>query len=69
MMTPTEKLSAIRSKLDHVEREIEFIEAYLTSTAGPAEETIAELNMLKEVQSFYRTQYNNAYKEIKDDAT
>ena len=68
-MTPTEKLSAIRSKLNHVEREIEFLEAYLISTTGPAEATVAELNMLKEVQSFYRTQYNNAYKEIKDDAT
>ena len=67
MMNNTEKLSTIRIKLDHVEREIEFVEEYLTSTAAPAEETIAELKMLKEVQSFYRTQYNNAYKESKDD--
>ena len=69
MIAPTEKLSTIRIKLDHVEREIEYVEAYLTSTTGPVEETIAELKMLKEVQSFYRNQYNNAYKEMNDDAT
>ena len=63
MMTPTEKLSLIRTKLDHVEREIEFLEACLTSTTGPAESTISELSMLKDVQSFYRTQYHNAMKE------
>jgi len=63
MINLTEKLSSIRTKLDHVEREIEFLEAYLTSTSGPAEQTIAELNMLKDVQNFYRIQYNNVYKE------
>jgi hypothetical protein len=69
MMTPTEKLSSIRIKLNHVESEIKFLEEYLVSTAGPAESTIAELNMLKEVLVFYRTQYNNAMKEMKDDST
>jgi len=66
MINLTEKLSSIRTKLDHVEREIEFLEAYLTSTSGPAEQTIAELNMLKDVQNFYRIQYNNAYKEYEE---
>ena len=66
MINLTEKLSSIRTKLDHVEREIEFLEAYLTSTSGPAEQTIAELNMLKDVQNFYRIQYNNAHKEYEE---
>jgi hypothetical protein len=66
MINPTEKLSSIRTKLDLVEREIEFLEAYLTSTSGPAKDTIAELNMLKDVQNFYRIQYNNAYKEYEE---
>jgi hypothetical protein len=66
MINPTEKLSSIRTKLDHVEREIEFLEAYLTSTSGPANDTIAELNMLKDVQNFYRIQHNNAYKEYEE---
>jgi hypothetical protein len=69
MMTPTEKLSSIRIKLNQVESEIKFLEEYLVSTAGPAEATIAELNMLKEVLVFYRTQYNNTMKEMKDDST
>lgn len=63
MTNNTEKLSSIRIKLDHVEREIKFLEEFLSGTSGPAEQSIAELKMLKEVQSFYRTQYNNALKD------
>ena len=63
MMNNTEKLSSIRIKLDHVEREIKFLEEFLSGTSSPAEQSIAELKMLKEVQSFYRTQYNNALKD------
>ena len=66
MISPTEKLSLIRAKLDKVEEEINFLESYLTSTSRPAEDSIAELKMLKEVESFYRLQYNNAYQEVKD---
>jgi len=66
MINPTEKLSSIRTKLNQVEREIEFLEAYLVSTSGPAKDTIAELKMLKEVQSFYRIQHNNAHKEYEE---
>jgi hypothetical protein len=66
MINPIDKLSSIRIKLNHVEREIEFLEAYLVSTTGPAEATVAELKMLKEVLVFYRTQYNNAMKEHKE---
>ena len=62
-MNNTEKLSSIRIKLDHVEREIKFLEEFLSGTSVPAEQSIAELKMLKEVQSFYRTQYNNALKD------
>lgn len=69
MTNNTEKLSSIRIKLDHVEREIKFLEEFLSGTSGPAEQSIAELKMLKEVQSFYRTQYNNALKEERDDAS
>jgi hypothetical protein len=69
MMNNTEKLSSIRIKLDHVEREIKLLEDLLIETSGPAEQSIAELKMLKEVQSFYRTQYNNALKEHKDDTS
>ena len=67
MISPTEKLSLIRTKLNKVEEEINFLESYLTSTSGPAEDSIAELKMLKEVESFYRVQYNNTYQELKED--
>jgi hypothetical protein len=69
MMNHTEKLSSIRIKLNQVENEIKFLEEYLLTTSGPAESTIAELNMLREVQSFYITQYGNVMKEkMKDEA-
>ena len=68
-MTPTEKLSLIRTKLDTVENEIKYLEDLLTVTSGPQQETIAELKMLKEVESFYRKQYSNAFKEEQDDTT
>lgn len=57
MMTNTEKLSSIAIKIEQVERSLKDIEDLLTSTTSPAEETIAEYNMLKDVQSFYITQY------------
>lgn len=69
MISPTEKLSLIRTKLNKVEEEINFLESYLTSTTAPAKDSIAELKMLKDVESFYRAQYNNAYQELKDDDT
>lgn len=69
MMTPTEKLSLIRMKLDAVEREIEYLEEYLMTTSGPQMEAVAELNMLKEVEAFYRKQFSNAFKEEQDDTT
>lgn len=70
MIDPTKKLLSIRTKLNKVEEEINFLESYLTTTTGPATETIAELKMLREVQNFYRVQYNNAYQEMKEnDAT
>lgn len=56
-MTNTEKLSSIAIKIEQVERSLKDIEDLLTSTTSPAEETIAEYNMLKDVQSFYITQY------------
>ena len=68
MINHTEKLSLIRIKLDQVEDEIRFLEDYLMTTSGPAEETIAELNMLREVQNFYVTQYSNVMKEMLKDA-
>ena len=68
-MTPTEKLSLIRTKLDTVEYEIKYLEDLLTVTSGPQHETIAELNMLKEVEAFYRKQFSDAFKEQQDDAT
>jgi hypothetical protein len=58
-----EKLSSIAIKIEQVEREIKFLEEFLSGTSGPAEQSIAELKMLKDVQSFYRTQYNNALKD------
>lgn len=66
MMTNTEKLSSIAIKLEQVERSLKDIEDLLTTTTSPAEETIAEYNMLKDVQSFYTTQYENAMKEFRN---
>ena len=63
MISPTESLSSIRTKLNNVENEIKFLEELLIATSGPAKDTIAELNMLKDVQSFYRNQYHNVMKE------
>ena len=57
MTNNTEKLSSIAIKLEQVERSLRDIEDLLTTTTSPAEETIAEYNMLKDVQSFYMTQY------------
>ena len=63
MTKNTDKLSSIAIKLEQVKRSLKEIEDLLTSTTSPAEETIAEYNMLKEVQSFYTTQYENAMKD------
>lgn len=57
MTKSTEKLSSIAIKIEQVERSLKGIEDLLTTTTSPAEETIAEYNMLKDVQSFYMTQY------------
>lgn len=65
MTTNTEKLSLIAIKIEQVERSLKDIEDLLTTTTSPAEETIAEYNMLKEVQSFYTTQYENTMKEFR----
>jgi spore coat polysaccharide biosynthesis protein SpsF (cytidylyltransferase family) len=66
MTSPTESLSSIRTKLNNVENEIKFLEELLIATSGPAKDTIAELNMLKDVQSFYRNQYHNVMKEYEE---
>lgn len=66
MISPTESLSSIRTKLNSVENEIKFLEELLIATSGPAKDTIAELNMLKDVQSFYRNQYHNVMKEYEE---
>ena len=68
MMNNTEKLSSIAIKVEQVQHNIAELEEFLTSTTSPAEETIAELNMLKDVRSFYLTQYSNAMEE-KDDSS
>ena len=65
MTKSTEKLSSIAIKIEQVERSLKDIEDLLTTTTSPAEETIAEYNMLKDVQSFYMTQYENAMKEFR----
>jgi len=65
MMNNTEKLSSIAIKIEQVERSLKEIEDLLTTTTSPAEETIAEYNMLKDVQSFYMTQYESAMKEFR----
>lgn len=56
MMSNIERLLSIRIKMEHVGREITNIESILTKTTGPQETLIAELNMLKDVQSFYQQQ-------------
>jgi hypothetical protein len=66
MMNNTEKLSSIAIKLEQVERSLKDIEDLLKSTTSPAEETISEYNMLKDVQSFYTKQYENAMKEFRN---
>ena len=66
MTTSTEKLSSIAIKIEQVERSLRDIEDLLTTTTSPAEETIAEYNMLKDVQSFYTKQYENAMKEFRN---
>jgi hypothetical protein len=60
MTKNTNRISEIQVKLDHVQREIKDINSYLTSTTSPAETMIAELNMLKEVESFYKQALKNA---------
>lgn len=59
-MNNTNRISEIQVKLNHVQREIKDINSYLTSTTSPAETMIAELNMLKEVESFYQQALKNA---------
>jgi len=66
MMNNTEKLSSIAIKVDQVQRNIAELEQILTSTTSPADSTIAELKMLKDVRSFYLTQYSNAMEEDDD---
>ena len=56
MMSNIERLSSIRIKMETVDREITNIESILTKTTCPQETLIAELNMLKDVQSFYQQQ-------------
>ena len=55
-------LSSIQEKLIKISAEIKGCQDYLESTSGPAEATIAELNLLKQVQAFYRKQYKEALK-------
>ena len=66
MMNNTEKLSSIAIKVDQVQRNIAELEQILTSTTSPADSTIAELKMLKDVRSFYLTQYSNAMEKDDD---
>lgn len=66
MMNNTDKLSSIAIKVDQVQRNIAELEQILTSTTSPADSTIAELKMLKDVRSFYLTQYSNAMEEDDD---
>ncbi len=65
-MNNTDKLSSIAIKVDQVQRNIAELEQILTSTTSPADSTIAELKMLKDVRSFYLTQYSNAMEEDDD---
>ena len=65
MTKSTEKLSSIAIKIEQVERSLKDIEDLLTTTTSPAEETIAEYNMLKDVQSFYMTQYEKELLDVR----
>lgn len=60
MTKNTNRILEIQVKLDHVQREIADINSYLKSTTSPAETMIAELNVLKEVESFYKQTLKNA---------
>lgn len=60
-----EKLSSIAIKIEQVERSLRDIEDLLKATTSPAEETIAEYNMLKDVQSFYMTQYEKELLDVR----
>lgn len=69
MVTPAERLSTITLKLSSVKQNILQLEEWLTSTTGPADDLIAEVKMLKEVQDFYTTQYDIALKEYNNDSS
>ena len=69
MVTPAERLSTITLKLSSVKQNILQLEEWLTSTTGPADDLIAEVKMLKEVQDFYKTQYDIALKEYNNDSS
>ena len=55
-MNNIERLSSIKLKMESVGREISNIEDILSTTTSPQETLIAELNMLKDVKSFYQQQ-------------
>lgn len=59
MTKNTEKLSLIAIKIEQVQRNIADLEHVLKSTTSPANDTIAELKMLKDVRSFYLNQYSS----------
>ena len=63
MTKNTEKLSSIAIKIEHVQRSITDLEDVLKSTTSPANDTIAELKMLKDVRSFYLNQYDSVSDE------
>ena len=65
MTKSIEKLSSIAIKIEQVERSLRDIEDLLKATTSPAEETIAEYNMLKDVQSFYMTQYEKELLDVR----
>ena len=65
MKKSIEKLSSIAIKIEQVERSLRDIEDLLKATTSPAEETIAEYNMLKDVQSFYMTQYEKELLDVR----
>jgi hypothetical protein len=52
-----------------VKQNILQLEEWLTSTTGPADDLIAEVKMLKEVQDFYTAQYDIAMKEYNNDSS
>ena len=63
MTKNTEKLSSIAIKIEQVQRNIADLEDVLKSTTSPANDTIAELKMLKDVRSFYLNQYDSVSDE------